>query len=93
MQERCLTAAAPEQASFCSTVAGCLAHVVFRSEMIYLGDSGPFFNKKESEHEWTYGQKSNPPAAKAMAPAQTGIKVASVAECVLIPVVPTQLGK
>ena len=93
VQEQCLVAVVPEQTFFYSAVIGCLAHLVFRSEVIYLGDSGPFLNKKGSEHKWTCGQKRNPPDVKAMAPVQAGIKVASVAECILIPVVPTQLGK
>lgn len=61
--------------------------------MIYLGNSSPFLSKKGSECKWTSGQKRNPPDVKAVAPVQAGIKVASVAECILIPVVPTQLGK
>lgn len=93
VQEQCLIAVAPEQTFFYSTVAGCLAHVVFRSEAIYLGDSGPFLSKKGSEHEWICGQKRNPPDVRTMAPVQAGIKVANVAECLFISVVPTQLGK
>ena len=60
--------------------------------MIYLGDSGPFLNKKGSECEWICSQKKNPSDVKAMALVQPGIKVASVAECILIPIGPTQLG-
>lgn len=93
VQEQCLTAVAPEQAFFYSTVVGCLAHVVFRREVIYLGDSGLSLNKKGSERVWNCGQKRNPPDVKAMAPVQAGITVANVAECILIPVVPAQLGK
>lgn len=92
VQEQCLTAVAPKQTFFCSAVVDCLAHLVFRSEVIYLGDSLPFLNIEGSERKWTCGQKRNPPDVKAMAPAQAGIKVADVAECILIPAVPTQLG-
>lgn len=86
-----LTAVAPEQTFFCSAVVDCLAHLVFRSEVIYLGDSLPFLNIEGSERKWTC-QKRNHPDVKAMAPAQAGIKVADVAECILIPAAPTQLG-
>ncbi|XP_027559455.1 nuclear receptor-binding protein [Neopelma chrysocephalum] len=33
---------------------GCLVHLTFRSEVIYLGDSG-FLDKKGSERDWTCG--------------------------------------
>lgn len=41
MQEECLTAVVPEQTLFYSTAIGCLARFVFRSEVIFLGDTGP----------------------------------------------------